>query len=106
MTARRIAALAGSLGGIVLLASCAGAPVAYDQTGAPVPAASYGQSAPLPPPGYGTPTASGYGTPTAPAPYGYQCFAGAYQCRLSAQVPVGSPCSCPGLGATSYGVVR
>ncbi len=37
--------------------------------------------------------------------YGYVCHAGFYQCTLPAQVPVGSRCSCPGLGAPSYGRV-
>ena len=38
--------------------------------------------------------------------YGYTCHAGAYICRLPEQVPQGSQCSCPGLGAPSYGRVR
>ena len=38
--------------------------------------------------------------------YGYSCYAGAYMCRLPEQVPQGSQCSCPGLGAPSYGTVR
>ncbi|WP_428393603.1 hypothetical protein [Lichenicoccus sp.] len=38
--------------------------------------------------------------------YGYQCFAGAYMCRLPEQVPVGQQCTCPGIGAPSYGTVR
>jgi hypothetical protein len=38
--------------------------------------------------------------------YGYTCYAGAYTCRLSTQVPAGSQCTCPGLGAPSYGSVR
>ena len=38
--------------------------------------------------------------------YGYTCYAGAYMCRLPEQVPQGSQCSCPGLGAPSYGSVR
>ncbi|HEX4259679.1 MAG TPA: hypothetical protein VHY76_01130 [Acetobacteraceae bacterium] len=47
----------------------------------------------------------------APAPgvapgYGYTCFAGAYTCTLPQQGPVGAPCSCPGIGAPSYGTVR
>ena len=37
--------------------------------------------------------------------YGYVCHAGFYQCTLPAQVPLGSRCSCPGLGAPSYGRV-
>lgn len=37
---------------------------------------------------------------------GTQCVAGAYQCVLPAAGPLGTPCSCPGLGAPSYGVIR
>lgn len=35
-----------------------------------------------------------------------QCAAGFYTCVLPAPGPVGTPCSCPGLGAPSYGVIR
>ena len=38
--------------------------------------------------------------------YGYSCSAGVYVCQLPEQVALGSPCSCPGLGAPSYGSVR
>ncbi len=38
--------------------------------------------------------------------YGYVCAAGIYQCRLPEQVPIGSRCSCPGLGAPSFGTVQ
>ena len=38
--------------------------------------------------------------------YGYTCYAGAYVCRLHEQVPVGAQCTCPGIGAASYGTVR
>ena len=38
--------------------------------------------------------------------YGYHCYAGAYMCRLPQQVPVGQQCTCPGIGAPSYGTVR
>ena len=48
--------------------------------------------------------------PVAPAPaliaYGVSCRAGFYQCLLPVAGPVGSQCSCPGLGGPSYGVVR
>ena len=49
----------------------------------------------------GAPTAEGI----AASGYGYVCHAGFYQCTLPAQVPLGSRCSCPGLGAPSYGRV-
>ncbi len=35
-----------------------------------------------------------------------QCSSGFYQCVLPQPNQVGTPCSCPGLGAPSYGVVR
>jgi len=38
--------------------------------------------------------------------YGSHCRAGFYACPLSKSVPVGSECSCPGLGAPSFGSVR
>jgi len=44
--------------------------------------------------------------PTAAVPYGSTCFAGVYVCPLARPQPVGSDCSCPGLGAPSYGMVR
>lgn len=51
----------------------------------------------------GQPAAS---SPGAASGYGYNCYAGFYMCRLPAQYPVGSTCTCPGLGAPSYGTVR
>jgi len=50
-------------------------------------------------------------TPPGPSPgaapgYGYICYAGPYQCRQPTQVPSGTPCSCPGLGAPSYGRIH
>jgi hypothetical protein len=41
-----------------------------------------------------------------PSGYGYTCYAGVYTCQLGAQYPVGTSCSCPGLGAPSYGTVH
>ena len=38
--------------------------------------------------------------------YGYTCYAGVYVCRLPQQIPVGTQCSCPGIGAPSFGTVR
>ena len=84
---RGLAALA-----LIALAGCAGAPVAYGPAGEPIAA-----SIPAGP----------YSTIGAPAPgLGYQCFAGTYVCPLGAQLPIGTQCSCPGLGAPSFGVVR
>ena len=44
------------------------------------------------------------GTPI--AGYGYTCKAGIYTCKMPTQVPLGAPCSCPGLGAASYGNIH
>ena len=41
-----------------------------------------------------------------PGVLGTQCAAGFYVCGLSVPSQVGAQCSCPGLGAPSYGVVR
>ncbi len=38
--------------------------------------------------------------------YGYTCYAGVYVCRLPQQIPVGTRCSCPGIGAPSFGTVH
>ena len=45
-------------------------------------------------------------SPGAASGYGYTCYAGVYVCRLPQQLPAGSQCSCPGIGAPSYGTVR
>jgi len=39
-------------------------------------------------------------------PYGRTCYAGVYTCLAPDQTHVGSVCSCPGLGAPSYGSVH
>ena len=38
--------------------------------------------------------------------YGSMCYAGVYNCAAPANTPVGSTCSCPALGAPSYGSVQ
>ncbi len=38
--------------------------------------------------------------------YSGNCYAGVYSCVLPQQMPLGAPCSCPGLGAPSFGNVR
>ena len=43
--------------------------------------------------------------PVAVSTTGTQCAAGFYVCPVS-PAPVGSTCSCPGLGAPSFGTVR
>ncbi|CAK7193084.1 hypothetical protein COMNV_01297 [Commensalibacter sp. Nvir] len=40
------------------------------------------------------------------AGYGTVCKAGIYSCNVPYPVPLGSPCSCSGLGAASYGIVQ
>lgn len=40
------------------------------------------------------------------APYGATCYAGFYTCTLPASLPLGTQCTCPGIGAPSYGTVR
>jgi hypothetical protein len=39
-------------------------------------------------------------------PYGTTCYAGVYVCPAPGATRVGSGCSCPGLGAPSYGTVQ
>ena len=69
--------LAAAAGLITALAGCYGAPV----TDQPVAAA---------------------GAPEA----GYRCYAGTYVCNLPQPGQIGTGCSCPGLGAPSYGTIR
>ncbi len=38
--------------------------------------------------------------------YGATCYAGIYTCQLAVQAPPGSQCTCPGIGAPSFGAVR
>jgi hypothetical protein len=84
------------------VAGCVGAPapgpVAYQPGVNPVYAT----------PGYSQGT--GYAQPLPPqaqqVAYGFRCYAGVYTCELPQQLPAGAPCSCPGLGAPSYGNVR
>ena len=79
---------------LAALAGCTGAPSVI----APPPVA---YAPPVAPPSY---------EPEAPVPalvaYGSTCQAGFYQCLLPAAGVIGSQCSCPGIGAPSYGVVR
>jgi hypothetical protein len=54
---------------------------------------------------YGVP-----GSPTSPAlsvgTEGGTCYAGNYVCPLSVPGTRGTTCSCPGLGAPSYGIIN
>ena len=92
------------LAALALLAALAGCTGAPNLVASPAPLPSpYVAPVEAPPPPY-EPVA------VAPAPalvaYGSSCQAGFYQCLLPAAGPIGSQCSCPGLGAPSYGVVR
>ncbi len=62
-----------------------------------------------PPPGYqasqGYPPAGNPGQ-SYQGPYGTTCYAGNYTCALPAAGPVGATCSCPGLGAPSFGSIH
>jgi hypothetical protein len=108
---RRIA-LPIAFAALASLAGCVGAP-------GPRP---YGYAPGGPPPGYVQP---GYPPPGYPPPYyrpqggyaerppmgqqvafGATCYAGVYTCPLPQARPMGAPCSCPGLGAPSYGNVH
>lgn len=92
----RMAASLGRVAGVLgLLGGCVGAPgpapVAYVPTQQPVAPVAGGQS---------------YQAATVAVPYGGTCYAGFYVCQLPQSLPIGSGCSCPGLGAPSYGSVR
>ena len=109
----RLTARGAGVAALLGLAGCIGAPagpVAYAPPPgyAQPPAPGYGQ----PPgyaqsPGYSQSPASGYAPgPATEVALGGKCYAGFYVCDLAQGLPVGSQCSCPGLGAPSYGVVR
>ena len=55
---------------------------------------------------YAAPPPPGVPVRAVPVAYGGTCSAGPYTCALPAEAPLGSECSCPGLGAPSYGRVR
>lgn len=79
----RGAARVAGLAFLGALAGCVGEPTA----GQPV--------------GYAVPP----GAPPPPVAYSGVCHAGFYTCTLPVSEPVGTGCSCPGLGAPSYGKV-
>ncbi len=103
-----------------------GQPTVY---AAPAPAPGYGQAPGDQQPNYygqppaGSPPQPGYQQPNGYAPsgqqqsgyapqpqeqtaYGTTCYAGVYTCALPQTLPIGAQCSCPGLGAPSYGSVH
>jgi hypothetical protein len=57
---------------------------------------------------YASPPPAAYSSPAYPpaVAYGATCYAGAYTCRMPASGPIGTSCSCPGLGAPSFGTIR
>jgi hypothetical protein len=67
------------------------------------PAAYY---SPAPPAAQASAPAQGQGQGTGKIAYGATCYAGVYQCAAPAYTPIGQGCSCPGLGAPSYGTVQ
>ncbi len=85
----KILRLAGAAGLLATLAGCYGAPV----TDQPIVA---GTAAPNAVTATGAPVVA----------VGYRCYAGTYICNLPAPGPIGTGCSCPGLGAPSFGTIR
>lgn len=84
----RLTALAALIG----LAGCVGAPTYAPTAYAPT--------------GYAPQPQQGYAPQQPEQAYAATCYAGVYTCALAQSLPVGAPCSCPGLGAPSYGNVR
>lgn len=85
-------ALIGAMAGCTGVAGPVGDPTPVYPASAVVP---YGQAAPNVP---RQPVAT---------PYSGMCYAGVfYTCRLPNSLPIGTRCSCPGIGAPSYGTVR
>ena len=91
----RIIARPTALAILFALAGCVGAPAYAPVAGYP-PAPGY-----APPQGYAPGYAGG-----SQAELGSRCYAGVYTCGLPQALPVGAQCSCPGLGAPSFGNVR
>jgi hypothetical protein len=81
-------------------------PAYYPPYYAPPP--TYGQSAAPPAQSQvpAQPQASTGAAPQTPVAYGGTCYAGVYVCPAPGYTPVGQTCTCPGLGAPSYGTVE
>ncbi len=75
---------------------------AYPPDGGPAPQASAPQAQRPAQTGANEQTANS----NAPVAYGSMCYAGVYQCPAATYSPIGQTCSCPGIGAPSYGTVR
>jgi len=104
--------LVGAVVGLATLPAPAGARV-FVGVGIGIPVVPYDYPPPVyaPPPVYYPPPPVYYPPPPvayspAPAGYGAACYAGVYTCPVDRALPVGTQCSCPGIGAPSYGTVR
>ncbi len=86
-----------ALAALFALAGCVGAPAPGT--------VSYAPGYP-PPPGYALQPTQGYAPQATQVAAGTTCYAGFYSCPLPGPLPVGAQCSCPGLGAPSFGTVR
>jgi hypothetical protein len=53
-----------------------------------------------------TPIPPGQTSENGQVAYGATCYAGVYVCQAPGNTAVGAGCSCPGLGAPSYGTVH
>ena len=53
-----------------------------------------------------TPVPQAQGTANGAVAYGAMCYAGVYNCAAAPKSPIGSGCTCPGIGAPSYGRVN
>jgi hypothetical protein len=53
-----------------------------------------------------TPIPQGQASENGQTAYGATCYAGVYVCQAPGNAAVGAGCSCPGLGAPSYGTVH
>ena len=92
--------LAGALALPMVLAGCTGTRAVVDPAVAPVATAPVAPVAVVPVQPVGA-------TPTVPVvAYGSHCSAGFYHCTLPVAGPIGSQCTCPGLGGPSFGTVR
>ena len=77
-------------------------PVVYAPPGYAEQTPGYAEQAP----GYAGPPPANDAPPSQATAYGYTCYAGNYTCRLPASGPVGATCSCPGIGAPSFGSIH
>ena len=98
-----VIARATALAALVALAGCVGAPAGGPYAAGYPPAPGYAPQPYGQAPGYAP--QPGY-VADQQAALGGTCYAGVYTCPLPSALPLGAQCSCPGLGAPSYGTVR